>query len=269
MPPPRVLALIAAYAAAVAGFFAASSFASHAGAQTVGVLTIVDGTATVQRGGERFAAVEGLRVQPDDIVATGPGARLVRVELDDGKTLDLGAGTQVLLRPQAFEADELRRAPLYLGRGWAKLSAPWQLTSPAALASARLDVQRVRGVVIVNAEAGATWAYVESGVAAMQPRDGRRIAPYALAEGEAFLQRAEAGGPDTAPNARLATLPRVFTDTLPRRSARFAQAAVVPGAATPLPRDELPAWLKGERALADAWTASHAPRRSAAAGAAR
>lgn len=263
MQPPRLVALVVVYAAAAFAFLAVSGIASTAGAQTLGVVTIVDGPATVQRGAERFAAAEGLRVQADDIVATGAAARVLRIELDDGKALDLGAATQALLQPQAFDADDPRRATLYLGRGWAKLSAPWQLTTPGAIATARLDLQ-VRGTLIVRVDGGSTWGYLEAGLGSAQPRDGRRFAPHGLKEGEAYTQRADGGSRDPAPPSLLSLLPREFTDTLPRRAARFTNAAVPPRAAVALPRDELPDWLRAERELFEAWNAQHAPRRVSA-----
>lgn len=263
MQPPRLVALVVVYAAAAFAFLAVSGMVSAAGAQTLGVVTIVDGLATVQRGSERFAATEGLRVQADDIVVTGAAARVLRIELDDGKALDLGPATQALLQPQAFEVGDERRATVYLGRGWAKLSAPWQLTTPGAVATARLDLQ-VRGTLVARVDGGSAWGYVEAGLGSAQPRDGRRFAPQGLKEGEAYTQRADGGGREAAPPKLLAQLPREFTDTLPRRAARFANAAVPPRAATALPRDELPDWLRADRELIDAWNARHAPRRVSA-----
>lgn len=263
MQPPRLVAVVVVYAAAVLAFLAVSGIASTAGAQTLGVVTIVDGPATVQRGAERFAAAEGLRVQADDIVATGAAARVLRIELDDGKAVDLGPATQAMLQPQAFDADDPRRATLYLGRGWAKLSAPWQLTTPGGIATARLDLQ-VRGTLIARVDGGSTWGYLEAGLGSAQPRDGRRFAPHGLKEGEVYTQRPDGGGRDTAPARLLAQLPREFTDTLPRRAARFASAAVSPRAASTLQRDDVPDWLRAERELFDAWSAQHAPRRVSA-----
>lgn len=216
----------------VLGLLAVWPATAPAQVPSIGVVTIVDGTLVLQRGGERFAAAEGQRVQADDLLATSDPTRVARIELDDGKTLDLGPATQLLLQPRALAADDEGGATAMLVRGWLKLSAPWNLTSPAALASPRLDAQRVRGVVIATADKTESWLYVESGVAAAQPRDGRRAAPYALAEGGSFTQRADGGLQSTAnPVERLARMPRAFFDTLPRRAARFG---VPPPAATPL-----------------------------------
>lgn len=205
---------------------------SPAIAQAVGVVTIVDGSLALQRGGERFAAAEGQRVQADDLFTTSDGTRVARIELDDGKTLDLGPATQLLLRPRALADDDERATTALLVRGWLKLSAPWNLTTPAALVSPRLDAQRVRGVVIALADKSESWLYVETGIAAAQPRDGRRAAPYALAEGGSFTQRADGGLQSSTHRVeRLARMPRAFFDTLPRRAARFG---VTPPAATPV-----------------------------------
>jgi hypothetical protein len=216
----------------VVGLLAALPAAVLAQAPSIGVVTIVDGVLMLQRGGERFAAAEGQRVQADDLLTTSEPTRVARVELDDGKTLDLGPATQLLLQPRALAADDDGGVTAMLVRGWLKLSAPWNLTTPAALASPRLDAQRVRGVVIAQADKAEGWLYVESGIAAAQPRDGRRAAPYALAEGGSFTQRADGGLQSTAnPVDRLARMPRAFFDTLPRRAARFG---VPPPAAAPL-----------------------------------
>lgn len=211
----------------VLGLLAALPAAALAQAPSIGVVTIVDGTLLLQRGGERLAAAEGLRVQADDLLTSSDRTRVARVELDDGKTLDLGPATQVLLKPRALADEDEGGATAMLVHGWLKLSAPWNLTTPAALASPRLDAQRVRGVVIAQADRAESWLYVESGIAAAQPRDGRRVAPYALAEGGSFTQRAEGGLQSTAnPVDRLARMPRAFFDTLPRRAARFGAAPV-------------------------------------------
>ncbi len=196
-------------------------------AQSIGVVTIVDGGLMVQRGAERFAAVEGQRVQGDDLVTTTDATRVARIELDDGKALDLGPATQLLLQPRALAAEADRAAAALLVRGWLKLSAPWNLTTPAAFVSPRLEAQRVRGVVIAQVDAAESWLFVETGIASAQPRDGRRAAPYALAEGGSFTQRAEGGLQGTAaPTDRLARMPRAFFDTLPRRAARFGAVPV-------------------------------------------
>jgi hypothetical protein len=121
-----------------------------------------------------------------------------------------------------------------------------------------IDAQRVRGVVIVRVDRSEGWLYVESGIAAAQPRDGRRAAPYAMEEGAAFTQGADGGSLSTRPAAdRLTRLPRAFYDTLPRRAARFANAAVVP---VRLGGADAPAWVLAEPALRAAWAPRPATR---------
>src|SRR6185369_5489924 len=96
-------------------------------------------------GAEKFAAVPGLRVQPDDIVHLGARGKVAQIELTDGAVLNLGPSTRALLQPRFAGASTSRLLPIYLGEGWAKLtSAP---SAPngriVILASPRLDVVRL------------------------------------------------------------------------------------------------------------------------------
>src|SRR4051794_39966292 len=68
-----------------------AGLAAHAAsAAPAALVTIVEGDAVVLRDTQRFAAAEGVALRADDIVSTGSAARLLRVELEDGRTIDLG-----------------------------------------------------------------------------------------------------------------------------------------------------------------------------------
>lgn len=223
----------------------------------VGTLTIADGTVTLLRGGERFAAPAGLRVRPDDVLVTDSAALLARVEFDDGKTADLGPATQVMLAPRAFGPAADRDGTVYLGRGWLKLASPWQVTSPAALATARIDVQQLRGTVVAQADGAATWVYVETGRATALPLGSRLRESFTLSRGEWVRQAAgnNATGRET-PSEWIDGMPRTFFETLPRLAQRFAgRPAELQPALGPAP---VPAWQQAEPALRPSQTAKPA-----------
>ncbi len=229
----------------------------------IGVITIAEGEVTLLRDTERFSAGEGVRLRADDILATAEGARLVRVELDDGKTLDLGPSTQLMLQPRALGRDGERNATVYLAAGWLKLAAPAKATGPALLAGPRLDAQRVAGTVIAHAAPDLAWLFVESGLAeAVLHAEGQRAAPRSLHDADSLLQRAT-GAPEAArlpPPQMLAKMPRPFTDTLPRRAARFAERSVEPGRSSPASYADAAAWLNGEPVLRAAFVQRFTPR---------
>ena len=138
-------------------------------AASIGIVTIVDGELAVLRDTQRFAAAEGLRVRNDDILRTGPDARLARIELADGTTLDLGPDTELMLQPRAGGAFGERAATLYLARGWLKIGTAGE-PGVAGVASAALDLQRLTGTAVLRAAPGATAAVRRSGPARRSPR---------------------------------------------------------------------------------------------------
>ncbi|MFO1270260.1 MAG: hypothetical protein U1F50_01015 [Rubrivivax sp.] len=228
-----------------------------------GIVTIADGELTLLRDTERFAGAEGLRVRADDIVVTGEKTRLVRIELADGKVLDLGPATQVMLQPRALARDPERPATAYLAAGWLKLAAPANQTAPAVLAGPRLDAVGVGGTVIAHAAPDLAWLFVESGVAeAVLHADGHRAAPQAMRDADSLLQRG-AAAPESGrlpPAEMLAQMPRPFTDTLPRRAARLADQAFDAAKGSPASYADVAPWLNGEPALRGAFVHRFTPR---------
>jgi len=64
---------------------------------TVGSITEITGTATLERGGRRLNARLGLAVQIDDKVASGPDGKLT-VNLNDGSQLIIAESTSIVIR---------------------------------------------------------------------------------------------------------------------------------------------------------------------------
>lgn len=231
-------------------------------AASIGIVTIVDGELAVLRDTQRFAAAEGLRVRNDDILRTGAGTQLARIELTDGSTLDLGPDTELMLQPRVGGAFGERASMLYLARGWLKIGTAAE-PGVVGVASATLDLQRVAGTAVLRAMPGATLLFVESGSAEVaEVQEGRAAKPQSLRDGDAFVKRSnEAAVTARRPPAELLQgLPRGFADSLPRRAARFQSRPVEPGAATPVAYAEVQRWLNGEAPLRAMAVARFTPR---------
>lgn len=239
----------------------AASLALAAAAHAGGVITVVDGAGTVWREQQRFALAEGLRVQADDVLSTGDSARLVRVELDDGRVLDLGPGTQALLQPAALARDAERAASAYLLQGWLKITSP--AAQPAVLAGPRLDLRRIAGSAIVAApRAQAPWLHIESGSAQAVAHEAARRAPATpLSEAQVYTLRGAGHGEvaERLSPAQRALLPRSFVDGVPRRAAGWG-TATEPGPATPVAYEDAAPWMHGEAALRPSFVGRLAPR---------
>lgn len=220
-----------------------------AGAAPLGLVTIVDGGGlALVRGSQRLAAGEGVALQADDIVRSGAGTRLARLELADGTTLDLGPETELLLRPQALPGP--RAALLYLLRGWLKVGA----AEATGIATPQGDLARVAGHAVVRVAGRSMLVFAEAGRVELE-RD-------TLRDGDAWVRRDGATGSvhKRPPADLLEGLPRGFTDPLPRRSARFAASPATPGPAEEPAYAELAAWLNGEPPLRAAFVPRFAAR---------
>lgn len=212
------------------------------------VLTIVDGDAQVIRESMRFMAAEGLRLEPEDIVHTTDGTRIVRIEFGDGSAVDLGPATRLQLLPRlAAETGIDRPSRLYALSGWFKLTgAGLSLTSP------RLDATDIGGSVVLRIADDAASAFVESGSLRLVERTAARPPlTHALKEGEAYTRQGDdAGAPAPRPgSAMLKAMPRAFTDSLPMRASRFQDKVVTPAATTEIAYADVAPWINGERAL--------------------
>lgn len=216
----------------------------------IGVLTIVEGEASVLRESRRFPAVEGLRVLPDDLLHTGADARLVRIELAAGGVLDLGPSTRLLLHPR-FPAGE-RPAPAYLASGWLKAAAPRGDGKAPGIASSRFDVGELAGTVVLLASRERVVAFAEAGRATIvERRDDTALRTHALREGDAYSQRAMRDGAvaPRLPADVAAQMPRAFADSLPRRAARFDGTRIEPANGSDVEYDDAAPWINAEPSL--------------------
>jgi hypothetical protein len=240
-------AFYVALAAAIVGAVAWPAMA--AAAEPRAILTITDGPAQVLRGAQKFDAAEGLALVDDDIVRTTATTRVARIEFADGRALDLGPATQVLLlSDRAAQSQGWAGASAVLLTGWAKLSAGAavsKLVLPHAVVAGD-----ARGVLLAHSAAnGAALAFAESRGLALVPR-GTGGAEVSLREGESWSR--DAASAAVRVSGRLAgvrEVPRALADTLPRRAAQWSGHTVDAAEGAPIDSGELAPWSQAEPRL--------------------
>lgn len=257
------VALYIALAAALLGMLMLPSEAATATPRAL--LTIADGPVELLRGAARHAATEGLALADNDIVRTAAGTRVARIEFGDGRVLDLGPDTQLLLLSDAAAAAQgLDSATAVMVQGWAKLAVPAAVNAGvgtgARLAAPRLSVVvPPAGSALLRVEPdGDTLVFAESRGATLWQRaaPGRSAAAAAaeatLREGEVWARAATAATGVVSAGATKAALhgvPRALADTLPHRAARFEGRTLEATGGEALDARDLATWLRNEPAL--------------------
>jgi hypothetical protein len=272
-------ALYVALAAAILGAIALPAMA----AESRTLLTITDGPVQVLRGAQKFEAAEGLTLADDDIVRTTAATRVARIEFADGRALDLGPATQVLLLSErAAQAQGWAGASAVVAQGWVKLSAGAAVSS--LVTPHGIVMGDARGAMLTHTAAdGSALAFAESRGLTLRPRGAG--AEVLLREGETWSRDGASGMVRVAArHTALRDVPRALADTLPRRATRFDGGAGEPADGQPVDTADLAAWSQAEpalMALMTQWrgarsggnstitrpsravkTAGHAPRRS-------
>jgi hypothetical protein len=222
----------------------ASLLASPAArAQSVGIVGIVEGGATLIRQTTRHMLVEGVALLEQDIVETAPGG-FAQLELPGGILVGMGESTRLMLRPRVGKG--LTAPPLYLLQGWLKTST----NSAFGYASPTFEIAMQAATVVVYTSGMQYELFVEGGAATLTSRDG--AAPAAqLASGD-YAQRREGATPMVARRAAsdfLTRVPRWFRDRLPARGEQFAKRPVAPKALGEIAYSDVAAWLRTEPAL--------------------
>ncbi len=230
------------------------------GAWANGVLTIVDGEATVIDGARAWQAVEGMAIGKDSIVRTTARTQILRVEWPDGTVADLGPETTAMFEPSGLAARGAKPPLLYLLRGWAKLGSRDKAANPGLTLPA-LTVQPFKGALVASLTAEQTWVFAEAGALQVTERDLRPPVTLAMKGGQSYERIGQAKGTVAArpTAAQMHRVPRGFRDTLPLRLEAVKDRQVEPQPA-PLPSyEELAEWLSAEPAIRRAF-----PRRFAA-----
>jgi hypothetical protein len=213
----------------------------------IGIVTILEGKATVIRGLSQFDAAEGVRMFPGDLVRTEPKS-LMRVEYADECSLEAGPETQLQL---FHPADKKRtsRPALYLLQGWLKLAC--KAGADAAFASKDLDVVGISRVIVVHATGDRRAIFAEQGTAKVIKRQKGDTAAVTLNPGDFLVvQPGEASDVQPRPAAQfMESLPRAYRDTLPSRYSIYVTRVAEPQNPRGFVYSDVEPWVNGETAI--------------------
>ncbi len=215
-------------------------------AEPTGIVTILEGEATLIRGAAKYAAAPGVRVQADDLIETGKST-FARVEFPNQGIVDLGPSTRAQLnRPSLRRADH---AGFYLLTGWLKITAGEMATgAKAAVASPVFEAFNLAGKTVMHVEGDGAAVFAEDGALRLVDRRQRAGAPLSIKSGDfVALHASEPVRTDRRPSKDfLAALPRPFEDTLPSLLAKYESHSVAPKPLGTFRYAEVEAWLDAE-----------------------
>jgi FecR-like protein len=227
----------------IAAFLACAS--ASAFGQTVGILTVAEGSAQLVRGSTTYAAGQGVALQNGDMLAPDPKGQ-AQIEFEDGAILNLSRGTRVLLLSPQHAGGEPGVA---LQPGWAKFTRakaakgkPFRYITPLA----RLDSAGATGVLRIGQDS--TEVFIESGAARLvelskagSPAGGRDV------RGGEFVVRGtgQAMSASPRPSAEfIKAMPGYFRDDLPVFLPRARNRNVEPTREHEATYAEVEPWLK-------------------------
>ncbi len=228
-------------------------------ADALATVTIVDGASTLLRDGGKFIAAEGVRLAAGDILQSGPQARLLRVEFQDGAVADLGPDSRVLIAPRLTSAGR-KPTRLYLLQGWLKFAAPatpsaggaggaWAGATLLTPGAELVDVSRQ---VVVAVLPDSSQVFSESGTVGVADRQATPAAAVVKLKAGEFYARMGKDKAAVSPRpsaAFIQAVPRTFLDTLPSRAALFKSADVAPKKVGDMAYADAAGWLGGEALL--------------------
>jgi len=179
-------------------------------------VTIAEGKSTIISGAAGYLPAAGVRLNPCDIVHTGPQA-LVQVEIGDGGKILLGSASRLVFDvPQAGEAAV---GPHFLISGWAKVTVPKRDKAlPYRIDTPLFALLTDEGVAVLRVAADGGEFFVEQGRAAALVPAGSTTARVAVAAGRTFSRKSEqdrGAVTDRVNPAFVQGMPSSFRDTLP------------------------------------------------------
>jgi hypothetical protein len=242
----------------------AAASAAHAGVRGLAVAGIVDGPAVLLRQATRYNLLEGVRLQPDDIVEAPKGG-VVQIEFADGSQLAMADGGRVMLQPHWMQKSgnptPVPRA--YLQQGWFKLSQSASATSDFSTPGWHITHESSDGkghavpasVVFTLADsasegAPALIAFIEAGSFKLTER-AEPHRNWVLKPDDFFaLHGADRPTLLRKPGVEfLQQMPAPFRDALPSRAGRYAEKPVPPSPQGDVTYADVAPWLHGEAAM--------------------
>lgn len=129
-------------------------------ASSIGVVTILDGKASLIRGVERYLLAEGAAVETGDIIEVEEAPSMVQVEMLEGGVLQLAAGARLM-----FRAPEGGIEPsVYLLRGWLKtINSNVGTVYPTLVYTPNMRIITHPGSAVIQVDNTNTFIFAEAG----------------------------------------------------------------------------------------------------------
>jgi len=192
-------------------------------ADVIRMATVVDGETTLIRQTTRWILKPGVRLYASDLIETGPGATLTRIEMSQGLVADFGPETRIIVMPKLTRQ---RQAELYVLGGWLKISRPQGKEALAfVVRTESVELSNILGSAVLQVNGKNTQVFAESGTTTVsERRQGQTVAPALLKAGSFFART----GQEKAlilprpPAAFTQKVPRSFLDPVPLLSSVFS-----------------------------------------------
>jgi hypothetical protein len=228
--------------------------------ETIGIVTMQEGGASLLRGTSRYAVAEGVRLIPGDILELADKA-FSQVEFADGSIVALGPQSRFLALSYPPPGARSSGGELFLLRGWMKLASAPQKGRAIERYGSPLFELNPDGTAVVQVSAPEAAVFMESGEGrlAQVSANGRAGDSVRLKTSQFFTCKQDQRGsvaPRPSPSF-LGALPRSFMDTLPARAAKFKERNVAPKRSGDFTYAEVQDWINSvpavRRAMVSHW----------------
>jgi len=179
------------------------------------MVTIAEGKSALVSGGAAYLPGAGVRLNPCDVVHTGPQA-FVQVEFEDGGKIELGHDSRLVF--ELPQGEESVVGPHFLISGWAKVTVPKrEKARPYRIDTPHFVVLTEGGVAVLRVADDDGEFFVEQGTAIALVAAGPSVNRVTVGTGRTFLRKGAERGTvtDRANAAFVQGMPRAFRDSLP------------------------------------------------------
>ena len=196
-------------------------------ADVIRMATVVDGETTLIRQTTRWILKPGVRLYASDLIETGPGATLTRIEMSQGLVADFGPETRIIVMPKLTRQ---RQAELYVLGGWLKISRPQGKEALAfVVRTESVELSNILGSAVLQVNGKNTQVFAESGTTTVsERRQGQTVAPALLKAGRFFCAHWSGKGAHTpaaacrvhSEGSKVISGPRAFAELCFQHAAR-------------------------------------------------
>ena len=218
-------------------------------AQTIALVTLLEGSLRVIRGITAFQGAEGMSIRQGDIIESSDQG-FVQLEFGNGAIIALGPSSRMYIlqgAPGKTKGEQNVGLDLVMLNGWFKSES----TSNKHLYRYRtplLAAITTGGTLVVRSDPSECDVFLESGSVSVGEVNPSGVSGGATAGkvGQSFSRKKGAAAPRLArPSGEfLEDMPRPFRDTLPPRIARYSAQPVEPKVGHPVTNEEIGHWLR-------------------------